>query len=71
MKYYSAEEILKYMKDLLIYYLDMLGDISEHGKEPFLYGEKTAYTECLEIMQSWEKAKEIGLDFNIEGRYPL
>ncbi len=71
MKPLIAEEVLKYMTDLLLYYLEQLADIDSNSEQQFLYGEKTAYTECLEVVQYWEKAKEYGLDFNIEKRYPL
>ena len=53
----NAEEILKYM-------------ISKENDE-FGYGEKTAYVECLEIIQQWEKAKENGLDYEIEKFFSL
>lgn len=64
----SAETVLGYMKELLEYYLDAL-----NGRESneFCYGGKTAYVECLEIIQQWENAKSIGLDYEIEKKYPL
>lgn len=37
----------------------------------FIYGEKTAYIECLELIQHWEDAEKNGLNFNIEARFPL
>lgn len=40
-------------------------------KDPFCYGEKTAYVECLEWLQRWEKAESHGLNFKIERRFPL
>lgn len=66
----SAQEVLEYMIPLLLLYLEELSDSTPTG-EQFIYGEKTAYTECLEVLQSWEKAAEYGLDFDIEERYPL
>ena len=71
MKSLPAEDVLKYMTDLLLYYLEQLANIDSNSSEQFFYGEKTAYTECLEVVQYWEKAKEYGLDFNIEKKYPL
>lgn len=71
MKKFSADETLKYIIQLLLYYLDEIGDIGEAGGDRFLYGEKTAYTECLEIIQYWEKACEYGLNFEVERKYPL
>lgn len=68
----SAEEILKYMIKLFLYYLDDLSEVTEEEYNyQFCYGEKTAYVECLEIIQLWEHAKENGLDFDIESIYPL
>ena len=56
------------MKELLEYYLEEL-----NGREAnaFCYGEKTAYVECLEMIQKWHRSKEIGLDYEIEKKYPL
>ena len=65
----TAEETLRALIDLLVFYLGELADV--HADEPFLYGERTAYTECLELLQLWERAEEYGLDFEIEERYPL
>lgn len=64
----TTEDILSDMKELLEYYLEEL-----NGREAnaFCYGEKTAYVECLEMIQKWVKSKEIGLDYIIEERYPL
>lgn len=66
----TAEEILMEMIKLFQEYLE---DIQETGKdkEGFLYGEKTAYVECLEIIQRWQKAKAYGLNYKIEERFPL
>ena len=64
----TADGILKYLKELLEYYLEELNDLDS---DRFFCGEKYAYTECLEIVQEWEKSKEIGLDYDIENRFPL
>jgi len=63
----NSEQVLEYMIDLLLDYVDELLE----GKGDFCYGERTAYTECLEIMQHWDKAKFKGLNFGIEKKYPL
>ena len=34
-------------------------------------GKRHAYVECLEIIQNWAEAKLVGLDYDIEKRYPL
>ncbi len=64
----STEKVLKDMKELLEFYLEEL-----NGREAnaFCYGEKTAYVECLEMIQKWHRSKEIGLDYEIEKKYPL
>ena len=63
----TAEEILKYLIELLEYYLWEINDLDGD----FFIGEKYAYIECLEIIQKWEKASEAGLDYNIEKRFPV
>ena len=52
----KAEEVLKYMADLLTSYLEELKEYGGAKYREFCYGEQTAYTECLEIIQRWEKA---------------
>lgn len=64
----NAEEILKY---IISTFTDYLKELSEKETDEFGYGEKTAYVECLEIIQRWEKAKENGLDFEIEKFFSL
>ena len=64
----NAEEILKYM---ISTFTDYLRGLSEKENDEFGYGEKTAYVECLEIIQQWEKAKENGLDYEIEKFFSL
>ena len=71
MKKIPEKILLKYMIELLISYLTELADISDCPEEQFSYGEKTAYTECLEILSYWEDAETCGLNFNIEERFPL
>lgn len=67
----TAEETLGYLTELLLEYLEELKDFRNNSSEQFAYGERTAYTECLEIIQCWDKAREYGLDFDIEKKYPL
>lgn len=67
----QAANILKYMIDLLLSYLEELSSVKTIDENDFAYGEKTAYTECLEIVQLWEHARSYGLDFDIEKKYPL
>lgn len=67
----SAEKVLKNLITLLISYLDELFDYKDVDEQQFYYGERTAYTECLEWIQDWEYAELYGLDFDIEQKYPL
>ena len=66
----DAKEVLEYMAKQLIEYLEELKN-SDTKTSGFVYGEKTAYTECLEMIQLWKKAKEIGLDIDIEKKFLL
>ena len=68
MKKMNARETLLYLAELLTAYLEELRSAAKDG---FAYGEKTAYTECLEIVQLWEEAGVNGLDYKSEKRYPL
>lgn len=67
----GADQLLKVIADRLLAYLNDLKDCRDAKLTPFECGEKLAYTECLEMLQFYEKAKDIGLDFNIEERFPL
>ncbi len=61
----TAEEILVYMIELLSYYLEELQAVE---KIDFFYGEKTAYVECLEIVQQWECAEDIHIGMEYKPR---
>lgn len=63
----NSEQVLEYLISLLLEYINELYD----EKSEFCYGERVAYTECLEIIQHWDKAKKKGLNFDIEKKYPL
>ena len=41
----DAEEILVYLAELLLLYLEELNDARGRGENSFRYGEQTAYTE--------------------------
>ena len=64
----NAKEILIYLIETLLFYLK---ELSEVELDLFTYGEKTAFVECLEIIEYWEEAKLFGLDFDIEERFPI
>ncbi len=67
----SAEEVLKRMIGSLLFYIDELSEFKDRKGQQFQYGERLAYTECLEWIQEWQYAAKNGLDFDIEKRYPL
>ena len=67
----TANELLIFLISLLTAYLEELSSSSALDENQFCYGEKTAYTECLEWLQEWEFAESNGLDFEIENCYPL
>ena len=67
----NSNEVLIMMIERLKNYIEELADYKNVESEQFQYGEKVAYTECLEIIQEWEYAEKNGLDFDIEDRYPL
>ena len=67
----TANELLIFLISLLTTYLEELSSSSALDENRFCYGEKTAYTECLEWLQEWEFAESLGLDFDVENRFPL
>lgn len=52
-----AEKVLQNLIKLLLEYLEELKDFKEDAGQMFCYGERLAYTECLEVIQQWDKAK--------------
>lgn len=68
---HEADEVLEYITELFLSYLDELESFSTDDADGFIEGQKTAYSECLEIIQQWEHSAECGLDFDIETRFPL
>lgn len=66
---------VKNSEEILIYIINRLKlclkELNTKEADEFMYGEKTAYLECLEIIQLWEKAKLYGLDYDIEKSEPL
>ena len=46
---------------------EVRGELNEYGEGP-----KAVYVQMLEfIRERWEESEEIGLDFNIEERFPI
>ncbi len=62
----TSEETLTRLMLILVNNLTELKDVQDLPDQEFEYGEKTAYIECLELLQDWEKANQLGLDYNIE-----
>ncbi len=67
----NSDEILKTLILMLTQNLKELANCKDSDDEQFQYGEKIAYTECLEVIQDWENAKSYSIDYEIEKRYPL
>lgn len=67
----SADEVVKFLIEKFLVYVDDLKDYQDVEGEEFQFGERVAYTECLEYLQMWIHAAEYGLDFDVEERYPL
>lgn len=65
----SAEYTLAQMISEICEKLDDLKYASPNDN--YISGLKTAYVECLEIIQLWEKSKQFGLNFHIETMYPI
>ena len=62
----TAEEVLERLIPVLLRYLEELRPVRSIQKEMFQYGEKTAYIECFEYIQEWEKAEKYNIDFDAE-----
>lgn len=65
----TAEQVLLDLITTLTQNLEEIG--SQRRQTPFALGEVYAYTECLEIIQMWKKAKFYGLDYDLEKRYKI
>ena len=63
---YTAEETLQYVIKNLLTYLEELKEVEDSESEQFMYGEKIAYIECLEMIKFWESADNSGLNIDIE-----
>lgn len=68
----TSEQVMKRMIDTFTGYLEDLSyPASAYENWDFAFGEKTAFVECLEILQTWDKAEENGLDYDIEKKFPI
>ncbi len=68
MNMYTAEETLIQTIERLTANLMELEEVTQ---TEFIYGQKTAYVECLEWLREWRAASAHGLDYEIEKRFPL
>ena len=65
----SAEYTLSQMIPAII---DKLDHLKRTGSDDeYSDGQRTAYVECLELIQKWEKSKFYNLNFHIETKYPI
>lgn len=73
MKKYNSDQTLTQFVHLLLEYLDEINDpIGSYENPDFVLGTKTAYVECLEIIQErWEGCSDCGMPENIEKIYPV
>lgn len=62
----TSDEIVIRMMNVILNNLDELKGVQNIPEEAFQYGEKTAYIECFELMQEWEKAGNFGVGFDVE-----
>ena len=67
----KLENTLKDLADFLLKCIEELMEYKETTESEFQYGERVAYTECLEYLQYLTTGIDLGLDFDIEERYPL
>ncbi len=65
----TTDKIIQRIKEYLERCLDELYEETETND--FIYGAKSAYVECLELLQSLKSSKRLGLHYNIEEKYPL
>lgn len=63
----SAEKILIRLIKIFSLNLTELANATE--KTEFIEGELTAYVDCLENIQLWEKAKSYGLNYNVAEKF--
>ena len=65
----TSDETLLRLMLVLINNLNELKNVKNVPKQAFQYGEKTAYVECLELIQDWENASQFGLGYDIEHHF--
>ncbi len=73
MQMYSGEQTLVQLVKLLLEFLDEINEPLEHyDNADFVLGRKTAYVECLEIIQEkWINSAACGIPVDIEKIYTV
>ena len=73
MQKYSGEQTLARLVELLLEFLDEINEpIESYSNADFVLGRKTAYVECLEIIQDiWINGNAHGIPENIEKIYTV
>lgn len=59
------EDLLTYLTDLFEEYLFELKETKKRTENQFAYGEKVAYTECLDLIRMWRESQKRKLDFSV------
>ena len=65
----SATQVLTYLISVLELNLSEL--VCAEQKNDYVLGSWEANVECLEVISSWERAKEYGLNYNPEVKYNI
>ena len=65
----EKNDVLRALAEHILSSLDELTDAALEGD--FILGQKYAYVECLELLQSFADPSELHIDFAIEDKYPL
>lgn len=65
------KRILKELSKYLILCIEELREYKDTKEQVFQYGERVAYTECLECLQLLVKDSRCVPEIDIEKKYPL
>ena len=71
MRKLTAKQTLEYLIEVLTESLQELKEEPPSEAAEYIQGEKTAYAECLEIVQKWKHAKRYGIDYDVEDHFSL
>lgn len=67
----NACELVSEMIDRNLKELEEVKEFTEKSENQYAYGVKVQLIANLEQMKKWDFAKEKGLDFDVNGKYPL